>query len=76
MWGWYLAWSGSGRLESPDVRLKSVQSLPVETTYLTAEILRAAFTFGKEWLTPTDGLMVNTKLRPVMVRYYQRSWKD
>jgi spermidine synthase len=73
-WGWYLAWRDGGA--DPERRLQALERLPVETRYLTPELLRASFLFGKGWLDEgASELSANTKLNPVMVNYYREAWR-
>ncbi len=74
-WGWHLAWQGLPP-EAMRRRLNRLQAIDVSTRYLTPATLRAAFVFGRGWLKPATPIEVNTKMRPVLPRYYAASqWR-
>ena len=56
-------------------RIQDLPRIPVETTYLTKDLLRGAFIFGKGWLDGVDDVQANTKMRPALVRYYRQAWR-
>ena len=74
-WGWHLAWKSEVNAQEMLRRIGSVRQFTVETPYLTAEVQRAAFVFGKGALDPEEPVRINTKMRPVLVDYYRKSWK-
>ena len=74
-WGWYLAWRDPMNPQEMLTRIHSQDQLMVPTTYLTMEIMKGAFAFGKSWLESDRKIVPNTKLQPVLLRYYQRHWK-
>ena len=74
-WGWYLAWREGGDEENMLRRIDGLTELSVGTRYLTADVLRGAFRFGRGWLDGAAGIEVNTKMRPVLVRYLREGWR-
>jgi spermidine synthase len=74
-WGWHLAWREGGTPDAVRDALGNLKGFRVETSYVTPEILRGAFAFGKGWLSGVDGIKPNTKLQPVLMDYYQRDWR-
>jgi spermidine synthase len=75
-WGWWLAWKHEETPSSIRSRLGLQSALSVELKYLTPEKLAAVFAFGRNQLKPRLGLLPNTKLRPVLIRYYQRGFES
>ena len=75
-WGWHLAWIGGESEAERLADLRGTSELPVDTAYLTPEIVGGAFSFGKDWLKSEESLRPNTKLFPVLASYYRRGWKD
>lgn len=74
-WGWHLAWVGDTSAQQRREQLQDLQTLSVPTRYLTPDVVRAAFTFGKGVLQPPPDLRANTKLRPVITAYYARGFR-
>ena len=74
-WGWHLAWRSALSVDGMRARLGAVRAYPVETGYITPEVQKAAFTFGKGALVPAEPVRINTKMRPVLVDYYRKSWR-
>jgi spermidine synthase len=74
-WGWYLAWREGADVKEMEERLARVEELSVATSYLTADVLRGAFRFGRGWLKDAVSVEANTKMRPVLVRYLRESWR-
>ncbi|MFC1587851.1 polyamine aminopropyltransferase [Planctomycetota bacterium] len=73
-WGWHLAWRSGETPEEMKQRLCKLQSFQVPTRYLTVELLPSAFAFGKGWLD-TEEIRPNSKLRPVILKYYRIAWE-
>jgi len=73
-WGWYLAWTGGTDSRSMLARFARKPDLLVEAPYVTPDLIAGAFSFGKSWLKPRFEIRVNTKLNPVLDKYYQRGW--
>lgn len=77
MWGFHVATVGPDSEDSLRSRLRGVDSLRVETDYITPELLAAATHFGKGALDPRPGdpsIEPNTRLKPTLVQYHRRSW--
>lgn len=74
-WGWHLAWRGGETPEEMRERIFRCDRFAVRTSYLTPETMRGAFAFGRGWLQSARVIEPNTKLRPVLLNYYQRDWK-
>ena len=74
-WGWWIA----GKKESYNSatiiqKLSTIKRIPVETSYLTADVLKSTLVFGKEQLT-TDEAAINTLANNIIFQYYLESWK-
>ncbi len=69
-WGWYLAWRGGETEAQMRNRLWNLESLSVETTYVTPDVINAAFVFGKRSPALYGAVRANTKMRPVIMHYY------
>ncbi|MAE72230.1 MAG: spermidine synthase [Gemmatimonadetes bacterium] len=74
-WGWHLAWLPGPDEKSMRERLGQIRHLPIETTYVTPELLRASVVFGRDRLATGD-IRPNTKMRPVILDYHRRAWKS
>ena len=53
-------------------RLSKIK-IPVKTKFLTNELARSAFLFGKDISEPSK-IEINTLFNPVIVHYYKKSW--
>lgn len=75
-WGWYLGFHGSKQREKVvENSLGEIEKLPVKTTYLTPDTLRASKAFPKGWLD-SDFDRVNTLSDPVLLSLYlDYAWK-
>ena len=56
-------------------RLAEQPGLQHELKYLTDDKLAAVFAFGRGQLEPRPGLLPNTNLQPVLIRYYRRGFE-
>ena len=74
-WGWWLAWRHDEAPEAMRGRLAEQPGLQHELKYLTDDKLAAVFAFGRGQLEPRPGLLPNTKLQPVLIRYYRRGFE-
>ena len=74
-WGWWLAWRHDEAPEAMRTRLAEQRGLQHELKYLTDDKLAAVFAFGRGQLEPRPGLLPNTKLQPVLIRYYRRGFE-
>lgn len=72
-WGWHLAWAGPETVDERRHQVDRLEAMPIETRYLTPDVLRGAFAFGKGWPPDPDPVRANTRLRPELIRYYRRS---
>lgn len=74
-WGWWIGgsedfWTG----EKLKRRLQSVADIPVETKYLTSDILRASLVFGKGQLE-TSNNDITTLADARVYQYYLKAWQ-
>jgi len=74
-WGWILATrsedDAGGALRA---RVDAIDALPIETRYLTPDVLRSAFVFGRDRLVARVD-EVNTLMRPILLDLYlHESW--
>ncbi len=74
-WGWHLAWKSRVTEGEMLARIRAVDRFAVEPRFLTPEVQKAAFVFGRDQLQTTQTVRVNTKMRPVLVDYYRKSWR-
>jgi spermidine synthase len=74
-WGWHLAWSGEPSDVEMRAQLAKRDRLPVPTDYVTPEVINAAFVFGKNVLHTNEEIHANTKLRPIVLAYYERGFR-
>ena len=74
-WGWFLAWTDPRPVSELRQKIQSLQRFQVPTAFLTPAGLRASLAFGKGRLEPLAPIRINTRMRPVIVNYYRRSWR-
>lgn len=73
-WGWWMA--GHPQIYSPaklEQRLANLEELPVPTTYLTSELVRASLAFGRGQLE-TKEKATTTLTDSRILQYYLKSW--
>lgn len=72
-WGWHLAWISD---QTPHEVLDTISRTPivVDTQYITSDVAIAAFVFGQDQLA-MNNIRANTKMYPVILEYYRRSWQ-
>jgi spermidine synthase len=74
-WGYYLAWTNNESSVELKSRLSSINGFPVETGFITSELLASSFAFGKGELKASK-LCVNTLMQPcLLTAYTDRSWQ-
>lgn len=74
-WGYYLAWNNQATAASVKHQLASIIAFPVETSFITPELMMASFAFGKGELD-SDNHCVNTIMRPcLLTQYSDYSWQ-
>ena len=74
-WGWWIG----GRAENHTVEtmkkhLRKTTDFPVQTLYLTPDLLRASLAFGKNQLKTTDS-EINTLTNGLAFAYYVKAWQ-
>ncbi len=76
-WGWYLAWVPGPEPQEIRDEISRLSQIPVKTTHLTPELLRASLAFGRSFhLKDSDEeILPSTTLQPRIVRYYREGWK-
>lgn len=74
-WGWHLAWLDERSPQQMLEELERIQEFSVPTRYLTPQVMRAAFVFGKGALEPPIWLRPNSKMRPVITAYYHKAFE-
>ncbi|MFT4542679.1 MAG: spermidine synthase [Planctomycetota bacterium] len=74
-WGWHLAWIGGPSEAERAAAISALKSLPVATSFATAEILGASLIFGGNVLAGPE-IQPTSKMRPIILEYSRRSWKD
>lgn len=74
-WGFHIAQPGAGKEASLVKRLRSIQELRVPTQFVTPHVIAASTVFGKNWLVPSEPIEPNTKMDPVILRYFRQAWQ-
>lgn len=74
-WGWHLAWKHGEPENGMRRRIDQTPEPMVPTRYLTAELIRASFAFGKDLAQPQRPVVANTRWRPVLMDYHARSYQ-
>ena len=73
-WGYYLAWVGDITPAMVKQELSVIEGFNVETRFITPELMRASFAFGKGELQ-SEQACVNTLMQPcLLANYVERSW--
>ncbi|MEH6450720.1 MAG: polyamine aminopropyltransferase [Oleispira sp.] len=74
-WGYYLAWTASEQPADLKKRLSNIEEFPVETAFITPELLASSFAFGRGELQ-TKNTCINTLMEPcLLTAYTDRSWQ-
>lgn len=74
-WGWHLAWTDEVTPEQMRQRLgNETQPIPVPTRHVTPAVLAASCVIPPDILARRQGVGVNTKMRPLILGYFRRSW--
>jgi len=68
-WGFYLAWASDENEKTIKNKLKTVEKFTVNTNFITPELMRASFAFGKGELTSKVNC-VNTVMFPCLLTTY------
>ena len=71
-WGWHLVWKDERTADQITQELRSLRALPVQTDYVTPELMAAAIDFGKGAFNTTDR-HINTLMEPRLLDVYLRS---
>ena len=73
-WGYYLAWTNNEKPEDLKKKLSGIIEFPIESEFITPEILAASFAFGKGELV-SQAPCINTLMEPcLLTRYVDQSW--
>lgn len=73
-WGFHLAWTDARTAKNVLAQLRAKASLPSSTRYLSPEVLKAAFVWGKDRLVSDFELKPSTLLEPTILRAYREGW--
>nr|VFJ86420.1 MAG: spermidine synthase [Candidatus Kentron sp. H]VFJ88293.1 MAG: spermidine synthase [Candidatus Kentron sp. H]VFJ95509.1 MAG: spermidine synthase [Candidatus Kentron sp. H] len=71
-WGWTIA---TKRGAPPRARLAALETLPVESPWLTKPLMLAAFEFSRGFFDELPNIEVNRLGSMVAYRYHQRDWE-
>lgn len=69
-WGFVIG----GHIAPLKERLDKIDT-QIPTRYLTSEIAKSAFYFGKD-MSPKNSIQVNTLFNPVIIDYYNKGWEN
>lgn len=74
-WGWWIA-GHNNRYSNATLerKLSTIDSISVDTKYLTPQVLKSMLVFGKNQLK-TNETAVNTLANNIIFQYYLASWK-
>ena len=75
-WGWHMAWLSPIDPNAMRSRIKLLPDFESPTSHLTPELLMAATVFGKQWENFDEEIRANTKMQPVVMHYYSRSFQE
>ena len=71
-WGWTIA---TKKGASARKRLSTIKELPIETTWLTTELLDGSFVFNKSFYDNKDDVKVNYLGSNQLYQYHQKAWE-
>ena len=71
-WGWTIA---TKKGASARKRLSAIKELPIETTWLTMELLDGSFVFNKSFYDNKDDVKVNYLGSNQLYQYHQKAWE-
>ena len=75
-WGWWIGGHADRwTRDELETRFQGIDSLSVETRYLTAELMRASRHFGKQQLA-SEHVDVSTIVSPRVYDYYLQAWES
>jgi len=73
-WGYFVGWKNNDTKEDVMKRFNNVKAFDIETSYITPELMKASFVFGKGVLD-TDRKEINEVLHPKLLDIYNNnSW--
>jgi len=72
-WGWTIA-TKTG--QSALTRLKSQETLPIKTQWLSLELAKAAFHFPSNYFTNLENIKINTLGSHTLYNYHQEAWQQ
>ncbi len=74
-WGWFMFWHDDRTRELVTRQIQELEVLPVETNYLSANVLKGDLEFGKGWLISDQPTTINTLMEPKLLDIYLHySW--
>ncbi len=74
-WGFHLAWNGLWSKDEIKKKIKLVDGFEVKTDFITADLMRASFAFGKGELE-SEKHCINTLMSPcLLTQYLDYSWQ-
>jgi len=72
-WGWTI---GAKAGASPLTRLKKLEKLPIEHTWLKLDLLKAAFIFPNDFYKNKDAIGINVLGSHTLYQLHQKAWLD
>lgn len=72
-WGWTI---GASNGAAPLARLTKLDALPVAHSWLSLDILKAAFVFPAGFFDDTEHIGINTLGSHTVYRLHQKAWRD
>ena len=71
-WGWHLVWNDERSDESIKSSIENLAEIRVETKFVTPDVIKSSFIFGKNQLQTDHDVRPNTRLNPVVMHYHSR----
>jgi spermidine synthase len=71
-WGWSIATTYG---EPASQRIEKVKKLPIEDEWVTADVLKAAFVFQKDYYRGASAIKVNKTGSNILYHYHTQAWK-
>lgn len=74
-WGWHLVWNDARTHETIRDTIDKLEHLPVETRFVTPDVIKSSFVFGKTQLQTDRPIRPNTRLNPVVMHYHSHDYR-
>ena len=74
-WGWHLVWNDERTHQAIHESISLLDEIVVETKFVTPDVIKSSFVFGKSQLNTDHDVRPNTRLNPVVMHYHRRDYQ-